>query len=156
MSEHEKETAFLQGVIRYDHTAEHQRLDEEITRLRDHLRVLRRAVFCMVMVSALAVAGLCYAAILSSDYPHNMWRFSRHVGVMLPCALGLASLMCLVGFTGLAAVYRKQLDGLREKARGLAERLLVSHLELRAGASRFEIQEQDCEEPVLLLGGRAA
>lgn len=156
MSEHEKVTAFLQGVIKHDRSAEHQRLDEEITRLRDHLRVLRRAVFCMIVVAALAVAGVCYAAILSSDYPHNMWRFSRHVGVMLPCALGLASMMCLVGFTGLAAVYRKQLDKLREKARWVAERLLASHRELRAGASRFEIQEQDCEEPVLLLDGRAA
>ena len=147
MSEHERKTAFLREVISHDQTAESHQLGEEITRLHGHIRVLRRAVFWMVVLTALAVAGLGYAAILSWDYPDNMWRFFRRVGVKVPCALGVASLMSLLYFTGLGVAYRRQIDGQREKARRLAERLLTSGLGAGAGVSEFKTPDEMCEVP---------
>jgi len=67
MSEHQREAGFLQGLISYHHTAESHKVDEEITRLKGQIRVLRRAVFWMVVLTALAVVGLGYAAMLSVE-----------------------------------------------------------------------------------------
>jgi hypothetical protein len=126
MSEREREMALLREILSRDPTAESRQVEGEINRLQGQIRVLHRAVFFMVVLVALACVGLGYAAILSWDYPDNMWRFSRHVGVRVPCALGLASGACLLCFMGLGVVYRRQLNRQRENARRLARRLLAS------------------------------
>jgi hypothetical protein len=125
MSERERETAFLRWIIRHDRTAESHAVEEEIDRLQGQVRVLRRAMVWILGLAALAGIGLLYAVILSSDYPDNMWRFSRQFSVRIPCALELASLVCLLCFMGLGVVYQQQLDVQRQKARRLAERLLT-------------------------------
>jgi hypothetical protein len=134
MSERDRETAFLRRIIRHDRTAESHSVGDEIDRLEHQIRILRRAVFWIAGLVALAGVGLGYAAILSLDYPDNVWRLSRQFGVRVPCALGLASLVCLLCFLGLGLVYRRQLNVQREKARRLSERLLVSQTGARAGA----------------------
>jgi hypothetical protein len=134
MSEQDQETAFLREIVRHDHTAEGDAVGEEIDRLEVQIRILRRAVFWMMGLTALAGLGLGYAAILSLDFPDNMWRFSRQFSVRVPSALALASVVCLLCFVGLGAVYRRQLNVQREKARRLGERLLVSQTGTGSGA----------------------
>jgi hypothetical protein len=48
--------------------------------------------------------------------------------VNLVCALGVASLICLLVFVGLGMAYRKKLDQRREECRLLVTRLLESRL----------------------------
>ena len=148
MNDRERDTAFLREVIRHDCTDESHKVGEEINRLQGQIRVVHRAVFFMVVLTALAIAGLGYAVTLSLDYPDNLWRFSRHVGVKVPCALGFASLMSLLCLTGLGAAYRRQLDGQREKARQVAEKLLASQAGAGAGASEPKIRDQVFEVPI--------
>jgi hypothetical protein len=128
MNEHEKQTAFLREIIRYEDTAEHKKLDDEIMRLQRQLHVLQRAVYWMTLLAALAIAGLSYAVVLSTDFPHNASRFFAQVCVKAPCALGLASLVSLLCFAGLGVAYRKELNGRREDARRLAGKFLASRL----------------------------
>jgi hypothetical protein len=134
MSERERETAFLRWIIRHDPTAESHAVEEEIDRLQNQVRVLRRAMVWILGLAALAGIGLLYAVILSSDYPDNMWRFSGQFSVRIPCALALASLVCLLCFMGLGVVYRRQLNVQRQKARQLGERLLTAQTGAGAAA----------------------
>jgi len=134
MSERDRETAFLRWIIRHDGTAESHAVGEEIDRLQAQVLVVRRAMFWIEGLAVLAGIGLGYAAILSSDYPDDVWRFSRQFGVRIACALGLAALVCLPCFMGLGLVYRQQLNVQRQKARRLGERLLTSQTGAGAGA----------------------
>lgn len=124
MSEHQKETAFLLRCLGCDDSAEHQSLDSRITQLQRDERCAGRAVWLMAVLTALAVAGLGYAAILIEDLP---WDTS-HLLVKIVSTLGLTSMICLVAFAGLRMVYRLKLNQRREEGRHLIARLLESRL----------------------------
>ena len=66
-----KDTAFLKQCIGYDDTAERDRLEERIAQDQRNERCVRRAVWLMALLSALAIAGLCYAAVFLEDFPQN-------------------------------------------------------------------------------------
>ncbi len=121
MSEHQRETAFLQQCIRYDETTEHQSLEQEITQLQRDERCVQRAVWLMAVLIALAVAGLGYPAILVESFPYNVPRFIMNLG----CALGGAALTWLLVFVGLGMAYRRKLNQRREECRQLITRLLA-------------------------------
>ena len=125
MSEHQRETAFLKQCIGYDDTAERDRLEERIAQDQRNERCVRRAVWLMALLSALAIAGLCYAAVFLEDFPENK---SHSVILRIFAALGLGSLISLLAFGGLGVVYRKALDRRREECRRLATNLLESRL----------------------------
>lgn len=124
MSEHQKETAFLQHCLGCDDSVEHQALARRITLLQRDERCAGRAVWLMAVLTALAVAGLGYAAILIEDVP---WDTS-HLLVKIVSTLGLTSMICLVAFAGLRMVYRLKLNQRREECRHLIARLLESRL----------------------------
>ena len=124
MSDHQRHTKFLRDCIRYDESARRQELMEEIVRLQRDARCVRRAMWLMAILTALAVAGLGYPAILVENFSYNTPQFI----VNLICALGLASLICLLVFVGLGMAYRKKLDQRREECRQLVTRLLESRL----------------------------
>jgi hypothetical protein len=126
MSEHQTDTAFLRECLLCDDTAERHQLGESITQLQRKQRCVRRAVWLMAVLAALAVVGLGYRVVLCADYPDNMGRFSAHFMNRASCALGLGSLICLVSFAGLGVAYRRELDQRREECRRLAEKLLQS------------------------------
>jgi len=128
MSEHERDTEFLRQVILYDDTVEHHKLDERITQVERDERCVRRAVWLMTLLAALAVVGLSYSAVLLPDCPQDVARFFTRTIVKVFCVLGLTSLISLLGFAGLAVVYRKELDGRREECRRFATKLLESRL----------------------------
>ena len=124
MSEHQKHTEFLRQCIRYDESAKRQELAEGISRIQYDMRCVQRAAWLMAILTALAVAGLVYPAILVENFPYNVPQFV----VNLIFAVGLASLFCFLVFMGLGMVYRMKLDQRREECRQLVTNLLESRL----------------------------
>jgi hypothetical protein len=92
-----------------DKSARRQEL-EEITQIERNARRVRRAARLMAALTALAVAGLGYPAILLQNFPYS----APHFVVNLICALGVGSLICLLAFAGLGMVYRKRQDRRKE------------------------------------------
>jgi hypothetical protein len=123
MSNHERETAFLRQCIGYDDTDESRNLEEKIAQAQRNERCVRRAVWLVVLLTAVAVAGLCYSLFLT-DLRDN----KSELPVKIFGALGLASLLCVPGFLGYWGIYRKELDRRRQECRGLAAQLLESRL----------------------------
>src|SRR5437867_4094821 len=109
MSQHQRETEFLRRCLLYDDSTERHQLDERLTHLERNERCVRRAVWLMAVLTALAVAGLCYAAVFMADYPRNVPQFVTPLITRIFCALGLASVICMLAFVGLGAVYRREL-----------------------------------------------
>ena len=70
-------------------------------------------------------AVLAYGAVLLGNFPYNQAR----VVIKAVCAVGLASLICLVSFLGLLMIYRERMNRLREECR----RLVIKLLEARPG-----------------------
>jgi hypothetical protein len=128
MSQHEKETAFLRYCLVYDETEERHKLEASITQLQRDERCVRRALWVMAILAALAAIGLGYCAVFSSDYPDNTSRLMTQFIPKVFCALGLSSLISLLAFLALGARNRKKLDQRREECRRLAARLLETRL----------------------------
>jgi hypothetical protein len=128
MSEHQKQTDFLRQCLLYDDTGERHKLEERITQLQRDEICVRRAVWLMALFAALAMAGLCYAAVFVPGHPLNLSEYTGLLIIKLFCALGIGSLICLLAFLGLGVVYRKELDQRREECRQLATKLLESRL----------------------------
>jgi hypothetical protein len=128
MTDYQSETAFLRQCILYDDTGECHKLEESITQAQRNERCLRRATGLMVMLTALSMAGLSYAAIFLTDHPQDISLFITPFICKVFSALGLGSLICLVSFAGLRVAYRKELDRRREECRRLAAKLLESRL----------------------------
>jgi hypothetical protein len=128
MSDHQRETAFLRQCIRYDDTEERHRLEARITQIQRDESIVRRAVWLMALLAALAMTGLGYAAIFMAEYPLNVSQFTTRLLIKALCVLGAGSLICLFGFLGLGVAFRKQLDERREDCRRLALKVLDSRL----------------------------
>jgi hypothetical protein len=124
MSDHQRETAFLRQCILYEDTVERHKLDERLTQAQRDERCVRCAAWLMALLTALAIAGLCYAAVFLADFPQD----KSHLTIKVFGALGLASLISLLGFGGFWIVHRNELDQRREECRRLATRLLESRL----------------------------
>jgi hypothetical protein len=124
MSDHHKQTEFLKQCLRYDENARRLELEQQITRIQRDERCVWRAVWLMAVLTALALAGLGYPAILLANFPYS----APQSIVNLLCALGVASLVSLLAFVILGMVYRKMLDQRREECRLLVIKLLESRL----------------------------
>ena len=128
MSKHEREMAFLRQCLVYDDTGERHKLEESITQLQRNERCVRRAVRLMALLVSLALAGLCYSAVVVADDPESMSQLVARFTSKVFCALGLGSLICLLAFAGLGVVHSSKLDQRREECRRLAAKLLESRL----------------------------
>jgi hypothetical protein len=124
MSEHQTETGFLKHLIRYDDGEEGRKLENGIAQVQQDVRCVQRAASVTALFPLLAIAGVTYGVVLQENFLYNV---SEHVLTVL-CVLGLASLICLVGFAVLLMAYFKKLHRLRKEARQLAIRLLESRL----------------------------
>lgn len=122
MSERQRDTAFLRKVIRYDDTAERHKLEEGIALDQRNERCIRRAICVVGLLSALALAGLCYLAIFLPDF----FRNKSHLAIKVFAALGLGSLICLPVFLSYWGICRRKLGARRDECRRLATRLLES------------------------------
>ena len=144
-----RETAVLRQCLLY---AQRQKLEERVTQDQRDERCVRRAVFLMALLTALAVAGLCYSAVFLADFPQN----KSHLVIKVFGALGLASLISLLAFVGFWVFHRRELDQRHEECRRLSTRLLESRLrqigapegngfaawpEKRKGRNRWELTD---------------
>jgi len=125
---HHRETEFLKQCIRYEDTEERHRLEERITQIQRDERIVRRAVWLMALLAALAMAGLGYAAVLMVEYPLNVSELTSRFFIKALCALGAGSGVCLFVFLGLGAIFRKELDQRQEDCRRLALKVLEARL----------------------------
>jgi hypothetical protein len=124
MSDHQKHTEFLRECIRYDESARRQELMEEIVRLQRDARCVRRAMWLMAILIALAAFGFGYGVVLVRNFPYNLPQFIINTYSVLVSSC----LICLLAFAGLGMVYRMKLDRRREECRQIVRRLLESRL----------------------------
>ena len=124
MSEHERETAFLRHLILFDESDECRKLEQSIVRVQHDVRCVKRLAWVTFLCSVLALAGVGYGVTLHRNFPFN----GAELVFTVLCQLGLASLICLIGFAVLLTVYRERLNRLRKECRHLVIRLLESHL----------------------------
>src|SRR5260370_8766191 len=122
MSDHQRETAFLRQCIHYDDTAERHNLDERLTQAQRDERCVRCAVWLMALLTALAMAGLCYAAVFLADFPQN----KSYLTIKVLGPLGLAPLISLLAFVGFWAVHRRELGHRPEDCRRWPQTLFQS------------------------------
>ena len=133
-SEHQSETEFLRHCLHYGNHAEHQALGDRIAQLQRDVRCVQRAVWLMAVLTALAATGLGYVALLGGSFPSDA---SQYI-INAISALGLASVISLVAFVGLAVVFRMNLDEQRQEGRQLITKLLASRLGKPATTPRGE------------------
>jgi uncharacterized membrane protein YuzA (DUF378 family) len=144
MGDYQKEAAFLRQCLHYDDTAERHKLVESITQLQGNERCVRRALWLMMLLGALAVAGLGYSAVFLRDYPQELLGSMTQFITQLFCVLGLASMICMPVFLGLGAIYRKEMNQRLDECRQLAAKLLESRLgNPRAPDSPTILQERE-------------
>src|SRR5581483_6090963 len=124
MSEHQRETAFLRHIISRGESAECRKLEKRIAQVQANQRCVQRVASVMSLFPFLALAGIGYGGILVESFPNG----GSELVFRLLCVLGLASMICLVGFAGLLAVYRLELNELREECRRVVKRLVEPHL----------------------------
>lgn len=122
MSEHQKQSNFLKTLLTYDDSEEHRRLRARIDGAEKDERCIRYAGRLVGLVTLLSVAGLGYSAVLLPEFFSN----SRNLLVQIFCALGLGSLLCLVGFFGLWCYYRAIVNKLHDECRQLVSALMRS------------------------------
>src|SRR2546423_4326862 len=122
-ADHTREMAFLRQFIRYDATAEHCKLEEEIVRIQRDERCVQRAIWLMGLLILFALSGLLYATILSDISEDSFRLVFEGFG-----ALGLGAMISFAAFWGLRLSYRGELARRREECRRLAMRVLESHL----------------------------
>jgi len=100
--------------MRYDDGEEGRKLEKSIAQVQQDVRCVQRVASVTALFPLMAIASVAYGVILQEDFPSNV---SEPVLRAL-CVLGLASLICLVGFAALLTVYLKRLDQLRKQACG--------------------------------------
>ena len=146
MSDRQRQTEFLRKCLLYDDSSECHTLTERIRQLQHKERCVRRAVWLMILLGALAFAGLGYLAVFLDDFPRNMPGFMTRFVTQVCCVLGLSSLICIPAFVGLEVVYRMELDKRREECQCLATKLLESRL----GKPGTMIQSRLATQPAVI------
>jgi len=123
-NQHQREMSFLRHLMLYSDPEQRRELEEELSLAERNERCSRRAMGLMVVLTALAVVGLGYAALLLEDFPPNTSQFLTRIF----CALGLASLVSLLVFAGFWLVSRGELNEQRERCRRLVSKIVESRL----------------------------
>jgi hypothetical protein len=124
MNRPESETEYLRQCMAYDNSAERRRLEEQIARVQNDQRSLRRAMWLLGWLTAPAVAVLGYGALFLDYFPETL----PPLVLMIVSTLGLGAAVCLLAFAGLEVVYRRELDQRRAECLRLLARILASHL----------------------------
>jgi hypothetical protein len=91
-------------------------------------RCVKRALRLASLLVVLAVVGLAYWGMFLAGSPSTMAQSSSQVIANAFCGLGLGSLISLLAFVFLGAVYRNRTGQRREEVRQFAEKLLEKRL----------------------------
>ena len=113
----------MSRIIVYDDTEEHHELENRIAQVQRDERCVQRVTSVTAFSTLVAMAGLAYVAILGEDFSYTQ----SQIVVTVFCILGLTSLICLVSFAALLAVYRRRLNRMRRECRRLVTSLLEPH-----------------------------
>src|SRR5678815_1045230 len=105
MNDRQSQTEFLRQCLLYDASSERHQLVEVVGNVKRKERCVRRAVWLMVLVAALACAGLAYSAVFLEDFPRDMPGFKTRFITKLFSVLVLASLICIPAFLVLELIY---------------------------------------------------
>ena len=124
LSGHQREMSFLRHLMCYDDTSERDELESKISEVQSKERSARRAVWLMAVLTALAIVGLGYSAILSEDFPQNKTLLVMRIFY----ALGLASLVSFLAFAAFWLVCLGDLNEQRERCRRFVTRVVESRL----------------------------
>lgn len=125
MSDHQNDTAFLRQCLLYeDNTSERHRIEDNLALAQRNENCVRRAVWLMALVTALAIAGLGYTMVFLGDLSDQR----AHWIIKAFSALGLAALVSHLTFLGFWMVHRQELNQQREQCRRVTTRLLVTRL----------------------------
>jgi len=100
-----------------EETDEFEKLELLLVELRGKIRCLHRAVWIMTLLAGLAIAGLGYCTVFLPNFPESVAQFLMSFTVRFFCALGIASLACLLAFSILHFLYRTDLERKRELRR---------------------------------------
>ena len=142
MSTYQTETAFLRHAILYSDGAESLKLEKSLGQLQSDQRCVKRMALLTAPFFLAGMAGAACAAIFQENFPY----VTAGIVFRLLCSLGLASLICLVGFMGLLTVYRLRLNRLRSECLQLLLRVLESHL------GKPQIQTLPISHPIFAEG----
>jgi hypothetical protein len=123
-NQRQKEMSFLRHLMLYDNSDEGRKMDEQIRRTEGNERCVRRAMFVMAILAALALTGLGYSMVLLDDFFQNRFQLA----IRLFCALGLASGLSLTAFLVIWFTSRAELDEQREQCRRLVTRIVEARL----------------------------
>ena len=121
--EHETQAAFLKALIAYEDGEASRQLRDSLAKAERERKCIRHALFLMVTLFILSLAGLSYCVLLP---PPGFYKFTHFVTMSLS-VLGLASLMCQLGFFGYLLLHRSGVDRLHKECR-LRVLLLVEPL----------------------------
>ncbi len=126
MSENERETAFLGRLISYEGTAESQQLRAKLARAQENENCVGRAVRLAIALVLLALVGLGYreALLEQGTTPRDSGSFIANCFY----GLGLGSLLSLLVFVALGAIYRRLTNQRKDEARQFLANLLKAHL----------------------------
>lgn len=107
-----------------DGSNERRKLERSIAEVHREQRCVQRVALAAALFLLLLLAGFAYGTILPGNFPYSLPELVFNLG----CALALASLICLVAFTGLLAFFCLKLNRMREDCRRLANSPLEPQL----------------------------
>src|SRR4051794_18264957 len=115
MSEREKQTRFLKELIGSEDPDGCQDLKARILKAERDEKCIRSALWLVIMLASLSLAGLGYAAVFVPQF----FSHTTPVVVKFFTALVLASGICLIGFGGFWMWYRGVCNRLYEECRNV-------------------------------------
>jgi di/tricarboxylate transporter len=124
MSERQKHTEFLKHCLRYDDNTERHDLHDKLSRIQHEMRVVKRSVWVLALVVALALGSwICEPILLQDASPKTHQLIFK-----LLCALIAGALISIAAFVGLWLSFRRKLHRWREESRELVKRMLATKL----------------------------
>jgi hypothetical protein len=128
----QKQNDILAECIRHDATGELHRAEERIHSAECEERCVRRAMWLMAILTAVAAAGLAYSVILLYEVAPYYTRILNHIFTVV----AVASLLSLVAFAFLWVQRRHRLSARREEVRRLVMKLLAARNQPQSAGDR--------------------
>ena len=129
----QKKNDILASCIHYDSTGELHLGEGRIANSESEERCLRRAMWLMGVLAALAALGLGYSVILLYELAPYWTRIINHLLIVV----GLAALISLLGIGTVWILCRNRLAAEREEVRRLVMRLLAERSVARSPDSQI-------------------
>jgi hypothetical protein len=127
---HKKAGAFLKALLMDLSTEERLQLYDRLDKAEREEKCIRHAVFLMVVLLMISVAGLAYCALLLPE----VFRNPTHILMRSLSVLGLGSLIAQVVFLGYLLWHRIGVTRLHKECRRLVLALARSQLKAAAAA----------------------